>query len=80
MERLGGQSEAFKEELEKLPEVLNATRSSDLPTRGFFGDFYVPETDGNSNQLAPDLSLMSYMVDDDFVETMDIKLLQGRDF
>ena len=80
MERLGGQSEAFKEELEKLPEVLHSTRSSDLPTRGFFGDFYVPETDGKSNQLAPDLSLMSYMVDDDFVETMDIALLEGRDF
>jgi len=80
MERLGEQSEAFKKELEKLPEVLHTTRSSDLPARGFFGDFYVPETDGNSNQLAPDLSLMSYMVDDDFVETMDIQLLEGRDF
>ena len=80
MERLGAQSKAFKEELEKLPSVLHSTRSSDIPTRGFFGDFYVPETDGNSNQLAPDLSLMSYMVDDDFMETMDIELLEGRDF
>ena len=80
IERLGEQSEAFKEELEKLPEVLHTTRSTDLPTRGFFGDFYVPETDGNSNQLVPDLSLASYMVDDDFVETMDIELLEGRDF
>ena len=80
MERLGVQSEAFKEALEKLPEVIHTTRSSDLPTRGFFGDFYVPETDGSSNQLAPDLSLMSYMVDDDFMETMDIELLDGRDF
>ena len=80
MERLGEQSDAYKEELEKLPSVINATRSTDLPTRGFFGDFYVPETDGNSNQLVPDLSLSSYLVDDDFMETMDIKLLQGRDF
>ncbi|MEM1122992.1 MAG: ABC transporter permease [Bacteroidota bacterium] len=80
MERLGSQLEAFQDELAQLPEVLQSTRSTDLPTRGFFGDFYTPETDGTNNQLATDVSLMSYMVDDNFIKTMDIELLMGRDF
>jgi putative ABC transport system permease protein len=79
-ERLGDQAEAFKEALLKMPEVLNATRSTDLPTKDYFGDFYVPETDGKIDETVPDLSLMSYMVDYDFLKTMDIQLLEGRDF
>jgi len=80
VQQLGDQAKTFKEELEKLPEVTNATRSSDLPTKGVFGDFYVPETDGKSDETTPDVSIYSYMVDDDFVETMGINILQGRDF
>ena len=80
VQNLGEQVKTYKEELLKLPEVLNASHSTDLPTKGVFGDFYVPETDGKSDESTPDISLYSYMVDEDFVETMNIKILQGRDF
>ena len=80
MQHLGQQTKAFQEALEKLPEVLYTTQSSDIPTGGFYGDFYVPETDGQNNQLAADLSLSSYMVDDNFVETMGIEIIAGRNF
>lgn len=80
IQQLGEQSKAFKEAVSQLPEVIDATRSSDLPTRGVFGDFYVPETDGKSDETTPDISLYSYLVDDNFVETMGIEIIQGRDF
>ncbi|MEM6317439.1 MAG: ABC transporter permease [Bacteroidota bacterium] len=80
MQRLGNQVEAFKNQLLQLPEVTHATHSTDLPTKGFFGDTYVPETDGTTDELIMDLSLSSYFVDDDFLETMDIELIAGRDF
>ncbi len=80
MQHLGQQAKAFQEALEKLPEVLSTTQSSDMPTGGFYGDFYVPETAGQNNQLAQDLSLSSYMVDDDFMQTMGIELIAGRNF
>ena len=80
MQHLGQQAKALQEELGKLPEVLYTTQSSDVPTGGFYGDFYVPETDGQHNQLSLDLSLSSYMVDDDFMKTMGIELIAGRNF
>ena len=80
VQSLGEQAKAYKAELLKLPDVLNVTQTTDLPTKGAFGDFYVPETDGKSDESTPDISLYSYLVDDDFVETMRIKILQGRDF
>ena len=80
VQSLGEQAKAYKAELLKLPNVLNVTQTTDLPTKGAFGDFYVPETDGKSDESTPDISLYSYLVDDDFVETMRIKILQGRDF
>lgn len=80
VQSLGEQAKAYKAELLKLPNVLNVTQTTDLPTKGAFGDFYVPETDGKSDESTPDISLYSYLVDDDFVETMHIKILQGRDF
>lgn len=79
-ERLGEQKETFKEELLQLPEVKAATISTDLPARGAFGDFYVPQADENSTGIAQDLTLYSYMVDDDFMETLDIELIEGRGF
>ncbi len=79
-QRLGNQSKAYKEALLRLPQVTHTTISSDLPTRGFFGDFYVPETNDNRAGIAQNLTLYSYLVDEDFVPTMNIQLLAGRNF
>ena len=79
-ERLGEQTKAFKEALLQLPDVVAASVSTDLPARGAFGDFYVPQADENTSGIAQDLTLYSYMVDDDFIKTLDIELVEGRDF
>lgn len=80
IQHLGQQAKSFQEALEKLPEVLSTTQSSDVPTGSFYGDFYVPETDDQNNNLAQDLSLSSYMVDDNFIKTMGIEIIAGRNF
>ena len=80
MEQLGEQAKTLQEALEKVPDVLQTTRSTDIPTGDFFGDFYEPLTDGQSNENNQAISLASYLVDDDFMETMAIELVAGRDF
>ncbi|MEZ4943328.1 MAG: ABC transporter permease [Saprospiraceae bacterium] len=80
VQRLGKQAESFRDELLKLPGVTKATLTTDLPATGYFGDFYVPDPDKNNPGLAKDLSLGSYLVDDNFVPAMDISILEGRNF
>ncbi|MFN2440309.1 MAG: ABC transporter permease, partial [Chitinophagaceae bacterium] len=79
-DRLGNKGESFRQELTKLPGVLNATVSSGIPTRENFGDFYVPEPTGVDEDLAKDITLSSFIVDYDFVRTLGIQLLKGRNF
>ncbi len=64
--------ESFRQELTKLPGVINATVSTGIPTKENFGDFYVPEPTGVDEQLAKDITLSSFIVDYDFVPTLDI--------
>lgn len=79
-QRLNQQTKSFKENVLQFPEVTQATISTDLPAGGYFGDFYVPDPDENTPNLAQDLSLGSYLVDDDFIPTMEIELVNGRNF
>ncbi|MCC6461775.1 MAG: ABC transporter permease [Saprospiraceae bacterium] len=72
--------EAFRQQLLQQPGIRNATISTDLPTSGAFGDFYVPEQGDNPNPVSKDLTLSSYMTDYDFVPTLDIQLAAGRNF
>src|SRR5579862_85551 len=41
--RLGNTEESFREDLRRLPGVIDASISSSIPTKGNFGDGYVPE-------------------------------------
>ncbi|MBL7825679.1 MAG: ABC transporter permease [Saprospiraceae bacterium] len=69
--------EAFRQELLKLPEVKNVTHSTFLPSVGSFGDFYEAEqtlTSGTS------LLLSSFLTDMNFVPTLGIEIMQGRNF
>ncbi len=79
-QHLGEKEKSFKNELLNLPEVVQTTISTDLPAGGAFGDFYIPNTDGENPNLIEDLTLYSYLVDDGFVPTMGIEILQGRNF
>ena len=79
-DRLGNSEESFRQELTKLPGVLSATMSTGIPTKENFGDFYLPEPAGVDEHLAKDITLSSFMVDDDFIPTLGIQLLNGRNF
>jgi putative ABC transport system permease protein len=46
--RLENKEESFRQELSQLPEIIDASISSSIPTRGSFGDSYVPEQTGVS--------------------------------
>ena len=79
-EKLGPGQDTFRQELEGLSEVRNATISSGMLTRGSFGDFYVPETIIEDENIAKDIPLQSYLVDSRFISTLDLELKEGRGF
>lgn len=79
-QRLGQSQEAFQQEIARLPIILNTTISTSVPLSGGFGDFYLPEQTTTDKQVAKDLTLFSFMTDEEFVKTLKIKLLKGRDF
>ena len=81
VEYLNDRSVAFKEALQQLPEIEQASITTSLPSStNFFGDFYVPEKLADGQNAIEDLQLFSYMVDADFVPSMGINILQGRNF
>ncbi|MBK0379175.1 ABC transporter permease [Mucilaginibacter segetis] len=80
-DRLGTSEESLRQELIALPEVKNATISTSVPTRNPFGDFYTPIANGdNINSTDGKITLSSFTVDEDFVPTFDLKILNGRQF
>ncbi|SKB82225.1 putative ABC transport system permease protein [Parapedobacter luteus] len=79
-ERLGNQQDSFKEELKRLSVVNNASITSSLPGRGGHGDFYVPLPSAGDEPAVKDITLNSYLTDADFIETMGISLIAGRNF
>ncbi len=72
--------ESFRDELKRQPGVIDASISSSIPTKGNFGDGYVPESTGTDKPLLKDLGLSSFMVDNDFIPTLNIQILRGRNF
>jgi putative ABC transport system permease protein len=79
-ERLDKQQESFRQELIALPEIAGASIASGIPTRENFGDGYIPEPSSAQDKLVESLGLSSFMVDEDFIPSLNIKLLQGRNF
>jgi putative ABC transport system permease protein len=73
---LGQQGQAFKQELLRYPNVLNASTSTEVPGRWFSNTAVQPEG------APPDrLELVWYLAaDDDFVKTLDMKITAGRNF
>jgi putative ABC transport system permease protein len=78
--RLGNTEESFRQELTRQPGVIDASISSSIPTRGNFGDGYVPEPTETDKPLSTDIGLSSFMVDNDFIPTLKMQILQGRNF
>jgi putative ABC transport system permease protein len=75
---LGKQADVLKQEVKQLPGVLNATMSSYQPTgnerlkTGLFPDQTI--------DIKKDILTEFWTVDDDYIKTMGIKLIDGRNF
>lgn len=77
--RLGVSEESFRETITQIPGIINASITTSIPSGGAFGDSYKAEPDENFAE-AKDIGLNSFMVDESFIPTLDIKVLQGRNF
>ena len=77
--RLGASEETFRQQLSTMPGISSTSLSSSVPTKYLFTDGYVPIPDGKEN-IAKDMSLTSYVVDYDFIPTLQLQILQGRNF
>jgi hypothetical protein len=65
-QRLGTKEETFRQELAKLPGVSGVSITSSNPTAIRFEDGYVPEPAGAKEQVAKEIGLPSFLVDDGF--------------
>ncbi|MCW5923292.1 MAG: ABC transporter permease [Saprospiraceae bacterium] len=72
--------EAFRQQLLQMPEAVSATHSTYLPSLGSFGDFYEPEQGDQSHPVVQNLPVSSFLTDADFVPTLGIEILAGRNF
>jgi putative ABC transport system permease protein len=79
-DRLGSKEESFRQELTREPAILDASISSSIPTRVNFTDSYRPEAAGTDKPLLKEIDLSSFMVDDDFIPTLGMQVLKGRNF
>jgi len=68
---------AYKEEFKKNPAVLSVSSTSCIPGDHYSVEAIVPEG-RDENYEPPSMRVMR--VDRDFLQTMDIELLKGRDF
>lgn len=72
---LGPQEEAFKQELSELPGVVSSAGSNTTISGGFYyGVMFQTEQDSEIK------TTRGMTVDKDFIETLDLKILEGRGF
>jgi putative ABC transport system permease protein len=74
---LGSQASAFKQELMRNPDVFSATVTSTLPLISYY-DMAI-HLEGQS-EISQSTSVKIFYVDEDFVRTMGMEVVQGRDF
>ncbi|HEV8270382.1 MAG TPA: ABC transporter permease [Chitinophagaceae bacterium] len=77
--RLGTSEESFRQTISQLPGVSNASIANSIPTGNLFGDSYIPDQNGEE-QVAKDINLTSFIIDYDFIPTLKIQVLKGRNF
>ena len=76
---LGKQRESFKIELSKLAGVEHVTVNNYLPVNSTSRDQNVFWKDGRSKIDKP-VGAQAWWVDEDYIETMGIRLIEGRNF
>ncbi|MFD0793950.1 ABC transporter permease [Mucilaginibacter litoreus] len=75
---LNGQASVFKQELAKLPGVVNSTMTGFLPTSGW-GNTRIFFKDATLNQKES-LFPQTWEVDADYIPTLGMKMAAGRNF
>lgn len=73
--RLGEQKESFRQSLLGQSPITKVSFSTTLPGRGSFLDFYKPEASS-----LKDLTLSSYMADEEFIPTLGLQIVKGHNF
>jgi putative ABC transport system permease protein len=73
--RLGDQVESFKGSIKGLASVANVSVSTSVPSSFAFQDYYKIEGRGDEQW-----DLASYLVDDDFTDTIGLEIVEGRGF
>jgi len=76
---LGGQTEAFKEELKALPIIEDVSMSDFLPVDGYRGNW----SGAWPTAKDPDLfgvNIAKWYVDYDYINTLGIEVIEGRSF
>ncbi|GAB2699108.1 ABC transporter permease [Mucilaginibacter koreensis] len=75
---LGDHAGTFKQEVKRLPGVTNATLSGFLPTSGNRSTaiFYKTAVTDSKQSIFP----QQWVVDEDYIKTLDMKLAAGRSF
>ncbi len=68
--------ESIKQELLKIPGVISATTSNTQITGGFYFGFMIQAEEYGSDVITS----RGMVVDEDFIETMGLKLIEGRGF
>jgi len=76
--RLGKSEESFRQKISQMPGVVSAGITTSIPSGSAFGDGYQPEAE--SVNTSKEVNLLSYMVSDDFIPTLNIKVIKGRNF
>lgn len=76
--RLASGEETFRQSIKQMPDVLNASITTSIPSGDAFGDSYQPEDE--RDKKSAEIGLNSFMVDDAFIPTLNIKVVKGRNF
>jgi putative ABC transport system permease protein len=60
--------------------VFHASTSTSAPTLKPFGDTYIPDPSVGNEKLAKDILLYSFMVDEQFIPSLNVQIAEGRNF
>jgi putative ABC transport system permease protein len=77
--RLGESEESFRDVITQISGIVSASTTTSIPSGGAFGDSYKAQPDENVADVK-DIGLNSFMVDESFIPTLGIKVVQGRNF
>lgn len=76
----GGAEETFRQQLTAIPGIAHASISTSIPPQIPFGDVYVPDPTGIKESLVKDITLSSFMTDEELIPALNIRLIKGRNF